>query len=173
MERILKIYGLTVPDLPGAGSQSFFTIMLTAIAAYFDSTLTFLLALVIGFAFNILAGMKADDVKITGFNIENLECKKLVDSLMELFLITGVTYMLKSLIDLFKFDDRSAYVVQILIALQLYYYLRNGLRNLKVAYPRNLWIATLYNLMIFQFRKIAPSSVVDAMDKAEKETNKI
>ncbi len=36
----------------------------TVLVAFFDSTSNYLIALIIGFAFNILAGFKADDVKI-------------------------------------------------------------------------------------------------------------
>ena len=36
----------------------------TAIAAYFDSTFSFVCALILAFLFNILAGFKADEVKI-------------------------------------------------------------------------------------------------------------
>ena len=36
----------------------------TSIAAYFDSTFSFVCALILAFLFNILAGFKADEVKI-------------------------------------------------------------------------------------------------------------
>ena len=66
----------------------------TSVAAYFDSTFSFVCALILAFLFNILAGFKADEVKINIKRIfppdifDNFNGNKLKDSLMELFLIT-------------------------------------------------------------------------------------
>lgn len=157
--------------------KEFLVLLSAAAAAYFDTTITFLYALLIGFAFNIFAGLRADDVKITmtrfpSFGIVNYKGKKLVDSLKELCLITFITYMLKAIIDLMKFDEKSAYVVQVLIAIAIYYYVKNGLRNLGKAYPKVRWIKMLYHLVSFKFKEMMPGIVNDAIDKEEEENRK-
>lgn len=141
--------------------------MFGIVAAYFDSTITFIYALMIGFVFNIMAGMRADEVKL--WNLKNFKFGKFKDSLIELLLITTTTYVLKLMIDLMQHNEKSVYAVQILIWLALYYYVRRGLRNLSIAYPNNSWIRTVYHLVSFQFTQMMPESVKQAMEKAEKE----
>lgn len=154
--------------------NAFFVAMMATIVAYFDTTYTFLLALLFGFIFNILAGLRADEVRpvimtrfpyIAWFNYSG---HKLKDSLMELFLITSITYLLKLMIDLFKYNDKSVYAVQILLAVAVYYYFTNGLKNLTKVYPKNKWLHFLYYLISFQFRKMVPAVVWEAMDEADK-----
>jgi hypothetical protein len=140
------------------------------VAAYFDSTITFIYALMIAFVFHVLAGMRADEVQL--WKLKNFKIRKFKDSLIELFLITTTTYVLKLIIDLMQHNEKSVYAVQILIWLALYYYFRRGLRNLSIAYPNNSWIRTVYHLVSFQFAQMMPESVKQAMEKAEKETIK-
>lgn len=157
--------------------KEIFILVSAAVAAYFDTTITFLYALLIGFAFNILAGLRADEVKIVmtrfpSFGLVNYKGQKLVDSLKELCLITFITYMLKAIIDLMKFDEKSAYVVQVLIAIAIYYYVKNGLRNLSKAYPKVRWVRMLYFLVSFKFREMMPGFVNEAIEAEEKENGK-
>lgn len=157
--------------------QAIGIVIFSAIAAYFDSTLSFLCALVLAFAFNILAGFRADEVKIVIRRIfppiyfENFQGNKLKDSLMELFLITGVTYILKALADLMKYETSGYYIVQFLIAVAVYYYLRNGLLNLKNVYASNKWLAMLYYILAFKFRALIGDDMADIIDKEERRKN--
>jgi phosphatidylserine synthase len=148
-------------------SQAHLMGLVSIIAAYFDSTITFIYALMIAFVFHILAGMRADEVKL--WKLKNFKFGKFKDSLIELLLITTTTYVLKLIIDLMQNNEKSAYAVQILIWLALYYYFRRGLRNLSIAYPNNSWVRTVYHLVSFQFIKMMPEGVKQAMEKAEKE----
>ncbi len=147
----------------------------TAVAAYFDNTITFMIALVLAFLFNILAGFRADEVKIKIVRIippkllQNFQGNKFKDSLMELFLIVCVTYLLKGIMDLMKQPDSSIYAVQILTWIALYAYFRNGLRNLVKVYPKNKWIRIVYHLIAFKFRELAGSDISDIVEKVEKE----
>ena len=149
----------------------------TAVAAFFDSTLSYLVALFAGFIFNILAGFRADEVKIEIRRIippvllKNFSGNKFKDSLLELLLITSITYFLKGIADLMHYEESSSYVVQFLIAIALYYYIRNGLRNLNKGYPKVKFITMMYYLLAFKFRQIFGSDVADIVDKAE-ENNK-
>ena len=148
-----------------------------SIAAYFDSTLSFLCALLLAFAFNIIAGFRADEVKIVIRRIfppiyfENFHGNKLKDSLMELLLITSITYILKGLAELMKYETSGYYIVQFLIAVAVYYYFRNGLRNLKNVYPNNKWLAMLYYILAFKFRALIGDDMADIIDKEERRKN--
>ena len=148
----------------------------TAIAAYFDSTIAYLTALLSAFALNILAGFRADEVRITIQRIfppiffKNFQGNKFKDSLMELFLITFITYFLKLLIDLHKYQSSSSYVVQFLLAIATYFYFRNSLKNLKMVYPKVKFIAFLYHLIAFKFKELVGSDVAEIINKVEKET---
>lgn len=153
-------------------------LLFTAVAAFFDSTLSFLSALLIGFAFNILAGFRADGVKIKLVRLippsflHNFKGSKFKDSLMELFLIATTTYILKAFIDLNRYENQSAYIVQFLIAIACYFYFRNGLRNLKKVYPKVKFIAVLYFLLSFEFKKLVGQDVADIINNVEKEGEK-
>lgn len=151
-------------------------IITAAIAAYFDTTISFVYALLLGFAFNILAGLRADKVSIRMVrfpipSVINYSGTKLKDSLTELAMVLFITYTIKSIVDLLNFDDKSTYAVQILISVAVYYYLRNGLRNLQQAYPRNRFITSVYYLVAFKFHEIMPSFVSRAVQAEEEDTN--
>lgn len=152
--------------------QHLFVGLFGVIAGYFDTTITFLYALMLGFAFNIFAGMRADEVRfrmtrLFDIKLLNYSGGKLKDSLAELLLITFVTYFLKSLVDLMNFDEKSTYVVQVLIALALYFYIKNGIRNLKKAYPKNKFLQALYIIVSFKFKELVPDSVSRAVEEIE------
>ena len=153
----------------------------TAIAAYFDSTFSFVCALILAFLFNILAGFKADEVKLTLHRIfppivafKNFKGNKFKDSLLELLLITSITYLLKVFIDLMDYDNKSVYVVQWLFAVAIYVYFRNGLRNLRSVYPHVKFIRILYALVSFKFREFFGDEIADIVKKEEeKEDGKL
>lgn len=147
----------------------------TAIATFFDSTLSFLVALLIGFTLNIFAGFRADKVKLKLHRVfpplicfQNFSGNKFKDSLFELFLITGLTYFIKGIIVLFKFSEFSDYAVQWLLIIAVYYYFRNALRNLTTVYPDIKWIKMLYVLIAFKFRELAGGDIADIVEQGEK-----
>ena len=175
MEEFIKNLGEFFDKL--ANSQFFNGILVavfTAIISFFDSTSSYLLALIFGFAFNIIAGFRADEVKIILrrllppiFVFKNFKGNKFKDSLLELFLIAGITYLLKGLIDLMNYNDKSAYAVQWLFIVAIYVYFRNGLRNLVAVYPNVKFVRILYGLLSFKFREIAGDKIADIVDKEE------
>lgn len=155
-------------------------ISLTAGAiAFIDHTMPYIFALLIGFTFNILAGFRADEVKIEIRRIippillKNFNGNKFKDALFELFLITLITYVLKLLVDLMNYKEHSAYVVQFLIAIALYFYFRNGLRNLSKVYPDSKWLKVLYVLISFKFKELVGADVSSIIENIEKEKNDI
>lgn len=159
--------------------NSILVAIFTAVMAFFDSTISYLVALLFGFLFNILAGFRADEVKvkitrlIPPLILENFNGNKFKDSLMELLIIAGVTYFLKGIADLMDYEDKSQYVVQVLIAIAIYYYFRNGLKNLASVYPKNKFIVVLHYLIAFKFRSLVGGDIADIVEKAEKETEVI
>lgn len=157
--------------------KEFLVFLAAAIAAYFDTTLTFVYALLLGFSMNILAGFQADRVhiKMVRFpfcSLVNFKGSKFKDSLAELAIILFITYSIKGIVDLMKFDEKSVYAVQTLIAIAVYYYVRNSLRNLKQAYPKNRWIAVVYHLVSFKFQELMPAPVADAVERADQECDR-
>ena len=161
--------------------QGAMVFIFTSCAAFLDSTFSYLIALLLGFSFNILAGFRADEVKLTLhrlfppiFVFKNFKGNKFKDSLFELFLITSITYLLKGFIDLMDYDDKSVYVVQWLFAVAIYVYFRNGLRNLRSVYPHVKFIRILYALVSFKFREFFGDEIADIVKKEEeKEDGKL
>lgn len=149
-----------------------------AIAAFFDSTSGYLLALAVAFIFNIFAGFRADEVKvkiqrlIPPILLTNFNGNKFKDSLIELFLIFAITYVLKALIDLMHYNDQSSYVVQVLVWIAIYYYVRNGLRNLAIVYPKVKWIRMLYSLIAFKMKEIFGNDIGSIIEQEEIEKKK-
>ena len=154
----------------------FFRGIFVVVMGFINPTGSYLMALVLAFGFNILAGLRADEVKIKLQRIippvfvTNFNGNKLKDSLFELLIITVVTYLLKLLIELMDVNGVSAYVVQVLMAFAIYYYFTNGLRNLQKVYPKWKWLRLLYHLITFKFKEFFGSDVSNIMDKVEDET---
>lgn len=151
--------------------QGFFIGAFTLTAAYFDSTMTFVFALLIAFAFNIIAGMRADEVKFKMWRLVNFKGNKFKDSLAELCWILFGTYLIKGLMDLTHLNENSVYAVQVLIWLALYFYVRNSFRNLSKAYPRVRWIRAVYYIVSFGGKEKAPKIVQDAINEVDKIDN--
>ena len=150
----------------------------TNCVVFLDSTFSYLIALLLGFTFNILAGFRADEVKIKLHRLfppivafEKFNGNKFKDSLLELVLIASTTYLLKGLIDLMDYDAQSTYVVQWLFAIAIYVYFRNGLRNLHEAYKKVVFIRILYAILAFKFREIFGDKVSDIIENEEKYEN--
>lgn len=158
MDKLLNIHELAPKGM---------IVAFTAILSQFDDTNSFMFALFLGFFFNIIAGMKADHVQIKIFRVCNFNGNKLKDSLAELFLIVVTTYFLKIIADLMGRQDKSVFIVEWLVWVALYYYVRNGLKNLQIAYPRNKWIGFVYNFLSFQFFNFAPESIKNALNKED------
>lgn len=149
--------------------QAIASLSFSAICAYFENTSSFMLALLFGFIFNILAGFKADEVKFKMWRLCNFKGHKFKDSLTEFLLIIVITYFLKGLADLMHQEDKSKFIVEVLIWVALYWYIRNGLRNLSKGYPKNRWIRFVYCFVSFQFKELAPESMRKAWDQSKEQ----
>lgn len=142
--------------------------------AYFESTYTFVIAFLFAFAINIVAGFRADEVKIKLARVfpplmafENFQGNKFKDALMEASLILFVVYALKSIIDLMKLEQGSYYAVQVMIGIAIYVYLRNSLRNLTKVYLKNVFFKVLYALLSFKLRDLFGNEIADIVEQEE------
>lgn len=151
---------------------SVFATALIFVCDYLEATMTFLIALLLGFTFNIFAGLKADKVGFSMWRLYNFKGYKLKDSLIELVLIVVIVYFLKLIIELMELGNGSTEMVRWLIFVALYYYVNNGLKNLSFAYPKNTWIKFISNLLSFKFKHLLPEALLSSWEKAKKETEK-
>jgi hypothetical protein len=143
------------------------------LGAYFETTATFFIALFLAFLFNILAGFRADEVKfrftwtIPPFIAHNFKKPKLSTSLSELLQILSLIILIKVMADLMDYGEHSKMIVQALSLIAVYWYLRNGLRNMQKAYPKNRFIAMLYYLLAFKYRQFFGDDMADIVETFE------
>lgn len=149
--------------------------VVTAIVAYFDGSSSFLLALVIAFGLNIVAGMRADNVRLKIERIyppkffQNFNGNKLKDSLFELLLITSIIYAFKAIGDNMHMSDTDTYIVKYLIWVATYYYAENALDNLSSVYPKNKFLRILSAILSFKFKDFMGPELREEIEKIEKE----
>lgn len=147
--------------------------VISIIISYFESTQSFLIALLIGFILNIFAGFQADNVHFEMWRLCNFKGNKFKDSLKELFLIVLITYLLKLLVELMKQGEHSYIIVECLIGFAVYYYVRNSLKNLSKAYPNSRWIRFVYIVVGLQFQELIPDPLKKAWKKSKDKDLKI
>lgn len=137
------------------------------ILGYLTPTKGFVYALVVMFAFNIWAGMRADGVVIV--RCKNFSFRKFKNALCELllylFLVETIFIIMKNCGD----DQAAIVVVKSLTYVFMYVYLQNAFRNLIVAYPRNLALRIIYHVIRLEFTRALPSHLQPIIDRLEKE----
>lgn len=121
---------------------------------YVTPTKGFVYALVVMFAFNIWAGMRADGVAIV--RCKNFSFRKFKNALCELllylFIVESIFVIMKNCGD----DQAAIVVVKSLTYIFMYVYLQNAFRNLIVAYPRNLALRIIYHVIRLEFTRVLP-----------------
>ena len=121
---------------------------------YLTPTKGFVYALVVMFAFNIWAGMRADGVAIV--RCKNFSFRKFKNALCELllylFIVETIFIIMKNCGD----DQAAIVVVKSLTYVFMYVYLQNAFRNLIVAYPRNLALRIIYHVIRLEFTRVLP-----------------
>lgn len=136
------------------------------ILGYLTPTKGFVYALVVMFAFNIWAGMRADGVAIV--RCKNFSFRKFRNALCELllylFIVEAIFVIMKNC------DDQAAIVVvKSLTYVFMYVYLQNAFRNLIVAYPRKLALRIIYHVIRLEFTRALPSHLQPIIGRLEKE----
>ena len=134
---------------------------------YLTPTKGFVYALVVMFAFNIWAGMRADGVAIV--RCKNFSFRKFKNALCELllylFIVEAIFVIMKNCGD----ENAAVIVVKSLTYVFMYVYLQNAFRNLIIAYPRNLALRIIYHVIRLEFTRALPSHLQPIIDRLEKE----
>lgn len=134
---------------------------------YLTPTKGFIYALVVMFAFNIWAGMRADGVAIV--RCKNFSFRKFKNALCEfllyLFIVETIFVIMKNCGD----ENAAVIVVKSLTYVFMYVYLQNAFRNLIIAYPRNLALRIIYHVIRLEFTRALPSHLQPIIDRLEKE----
>lgn len=137
------------------------------VLGYLTPTKGFVYALVVMFAFNIWAGMRADGVAIV--RCKNFSFRKFKNALCELllylFIVEAIFVIMKNC-----GDDRAAIVVvKTLTYVFMYVYLQNAFRNLIIAYPKELALRIIYHVIRLEFARALPSHLQPIIERLEKE----
>ena len=143
--------------------------VLSPIFGYLTPTEGFVEALVLMFAFNILAGMRADGISI--YRCKNFSLKKFQKSIIELCLYLFVIELIYCI--MFTMGDKEVglMVVKSVTWVFNYVYLQNAFRNLIVAYPANMGLRIIYHVIRFEFARALPSHLQPLIERIEKEIN--
>lgn len=137
------------------------------VLGYLTPTKGFVYALVVMFAFNIWAGMRADGVAIV--RCKNFSFRKFKNALCELllylFIVEAIFVIMKNCGD----DQAAIVVVKTLTYVFMYVYLQNAFRNLIVAYPKELALRIIYHVIRLEFARALPSHLQPIIGRLEKE----
>lgn len=121
---------------------------------YVTPTKGFVYALVVMFAFNIWAGMRADGVAIV--RCKNFSFRKFKNALCELllylFIVEAIFTIMKNCGD----DQAAIVVVKSLTYVFMYAYLQNAFRNLIKAYPKKVALRIIYHVIRLEFTRVLP-----------------
>lgn len=135
--------------------------------AYLTPTAGFLYALVIMFAFNIWAGMRADGVAIR--NCKRFSFHKFKNALAELLLYVVIIHVIYSVMLQCGDDGAAMIVIKSLTYVFMYVYLQNAFRNLIKAYPKKIALRIIYHVIRLEFTWALPSHLQPIIDRLEKE----
>lgn len=137
------------------------------VLGYLTPTKGFVYALVVMFAFNIWAGMRADGVAIV--RCKNFSFRKFKNALCELllylFIVEAIFVIMKNCGD----DQAAIVVVKTLTYVFMYVYLQNAFRNLIIAYPKELALRIIYHIIRLEFARALPSHLQPIIERLEKE----
>ena len=135
--------------------------------AYLISTAGFMYALVIMFAFNIWAGMRADGVEIR--NCKRFSFHKFKNALAELLLYVVIIHVIYSVMLQCGDDGAAMIVIKSLTYVFMYVYLQNAFRNLIKAYPKKIALRIIYHVIRLEFTRALPSYWQPMIKSLEKE----
>lgn len=137
------------------------------VLGYLTPTKGFVYALVMMFAFNIWAGMRADGVAIV--RCKNFSFRKFKNALCELLLYLFIVEAIFVIMENCGDDQAAIVVVKTLTYVFMYVYLQNAFRNLIVAYPKELALRIIYHVIRLEFARALPSHLQPIIERLEKE----
>lgn len=133
----------------------------------FTPTKGFALALVIMFAFNIWAGMRADGVVIA--HCKNFSFRKFKNALAELFLYLVIVETVFSIMVSCGDKEAAIIVVKSLTYVFMYVYLQNAFRNLIKAYPTKVALRIIYHVIRLEFTRVLPGYWQPIIERYQRE----
>ena len=137
------------------------------VLGYLTPTKGFVYALIVMFAFNIWAGMRADGVAIV--RCENFSFRKFKNALFELFMYLFIVETIFTIMKNCGDDNAAIIAVKSLTYVFMYVYLQNAFRNLIIAYPRKLALRIIYHVIRLEFARALPSHLQPIIERLEKE----
>lgn len=135
--------------------------------AYLTPTAGFMYALVIMFAFNIWAGMRADGVAIR--NCKRFSFHKFKNALAELLLYVTITHVIYSVMLQCGDNEAAKVVIKSLTYVFMYVYLQNAFRNLIKAYPTKVALRIIYHVIRLEFTRVLPGYWQPIIERYQRE----
>lgn len=126
-------------------------------------------ALIIMFAFNIWAGMRADGVAIK--NCKRFSFRKFKNALAELLLYVTIIHVIYSVMLQCGDNEAAMIVIKSLTYVFMYVYLQNAFRNLIVAYPKKIALRIIYHVIRLEFTWALPSYWQPIIERFQAETD--
>lgn len=146
-----------------------FATSLSPVLAYLTPMAGFIYALIIMFAFNIWAGMRADGVSVR--HCKNFRFSKFKNALAELLLYITIIHVIYSVMLQCGDDGAAMIVIKSLTYVFMYVYLQNAFRNLIKAYPKKIALRIIYHVIRLEFTRALPSYWQPIMERFRKETD--
>lgn len=126
-------------------------------------------ALIIMFAFNIWAGMRADGVAIK--NCKRFSFRKFKNALAELLLYVTIIHVIYSVMLQCGDNEAAMIVIKSLTYVFMYVYLQNAFRNLIIAYPKKIALRIIYHVIRLEFTRALPSYWQPIIERFQAETD--
>lgn len=142
----------------------------SSLLAILTPTEGFVVALVIGFGFNIFCGMRADGISIT--RRKNFSWNKAQKAIFELTLYFTIIYVIYSIVYACGDKKEATFTAKILTYIFDYAYVCNGFKNLIIAYPKNVIFRVIYHLIRFEIMKALPGYWKPIIDRLNSEFDK-
>lgn len=130
----------------------------------------FVLALVLMFAFNCWAGMRADGVSIA--RCKNFSFSKFKNALVEILLYLVIIEMVFAIMTSCGDSKAALVTAKSMTYVFIYVYLQNSFKNLVKAYPKKMALRVIYHLLRFEFTRALPSYLKPIIERVEKEIEK-
>jgi hypothetical protein len=143
---------------------------LSSLLAILTPTKGFVLAMIIGFGFNLFCGMRADGVSIK--RCVNFSWAKARGAIFELLLYFTILYVIYSIVYACGDEKESVFAAKILTYIFDYAYVCNGFKNLVVAYPKNITYRVIYHLIRFELMKALPGYWKPIIERLNNEFDK-
>lgn len=144
--------------------------LLSYLLAYVTPAGGFIFALVLFALFNLWCGMRADGISVQ--SCRNFKWSKFRAAVGEMFLSVALVLLLSIGMGAMGDATESVVVVKTMTYVFCYVYVQNSIKNLIIAYPRNVSLRIIYHLIRFEFKRAVPSQVKSVVERIENEIEK-